>query len=425
MVIAEEDGVPTAILDYVFQGTPNPPDDSTGPLQSFSEDPVVTIDPPVPTPTGSSTSPWTKTIGPLSISGIGLKYMDQQLQFTFNATVQFSGVEVKFQGFGLRFPLQSAAAFEGPSSVQLLLDGMGLSLSRPPLSIAGLIQRIPNGYAGGISVQFTPYTFMAMGGYLNVDSSTVNAQGQTVVDTFKSILVILSVAGPIAELEFASLDGLTGGYGYNSKMRVPNVDEVATHPFLASSQLVLPTGNGDMLSTMTSLTSGNKPWFSPTHGPMWVAAGLTAGLFQMLDVDAVLAVNIGDDIVLSIFADCQAAIPAGETAKRFAFVELGLVMILDYAKGAFTCQGQLTPKSYILSPNCHLSGGFALCYWFEGSGHDGDWVFTVGGYHSQYTPPAWYPKPPRLAIDWKYDDNITIHGDAYFAITPKVRSFPH
>ncbi|KAL8699729.1 MAG: hypothetical protein Q9224_001288 [Gallowayella concinna] len=425
MVIAEESNVPTAILDYVFGGTPTRSGtvNRNRALMAFNDGPIVRDNMVTsPAPTGAATTPWTKTIGPLTIASIGLKYLKKKLQITLDITVKVGGVEVKFKGFGLRFPMDSASSFSWDfDQIELLLDGMGISLNSPPLFIAGVMQRIPTGYAGGITVEFEPYAFVAMGAYMTVTETKV-MNGITAISTFKSILVLLSVAGPIAELELASLDGLTGGYGHNSEMRMPSIDEVTSHPFLASSQITAPSANGDMLGTMSSLTTGSKPWFSPRNGTTWVAGGLTAGLLSTLDVDAVLALEVGDDVKISIFADCQAAIPkaAINDSERFAFVELGLLMILDYAKGSFTCQGQLSPKSYILDKNCHLTGGFALCYWFEGSGHEGDWVFTIGGYHSQFTPPTWYPRPPRLAIDWKYDDTISIHGEAYFAITPKV-----
>ena len=426
MVIAEENSTPTAVLDYVFGGTsipPNSANNSLQGLQSFSDEPPPQDDtPPAAAPTQSAKQPFTKTTGPLTISSIGLKYLDKKLQLTLDATIKAAGVEVKLKGFGLRFPMESASAFvKDPSQIELLLDALGISAVRLPLTIAGIMQRIPMGYAGGIVVEFEPYTFLAMGSYMKITQQKALDNGQIQINSFKSILVMLSVAGPIAELEFGSLDGLTGGYGHNSQMRLPSIDEVTSHPFLATSQIAAPGANGDMLATMASLTTGKRPWFSPRNGPIWVAAGVTAGLFQMLDVDAVLAVDISSDVKIAIFADCQAAIPADvPDAERFAFVEMGLLMVLDYAKGALYCQGQLTPKSYIMDKNCHLTGGFAFCYWFEGSGHEGDWVFSVGGYHSQHTPPAWYPKPPRVAIDWKYDGTISIHGEAYFAITPKV-----
>ena len=61
-----------------------------------------------------------------------------------------------------------------------------------------------------------------------------------------------------------------------------------------------------------------------------------------------------------------------------------------------------------------------MSYWFEGSGHDGDWVFTIGGYHPRFQRPSHYPKVDRLGISWRYDDYRSIGEEAYFAITPKV-----
>lgn len=52
--------------------------------------------------------------------------------------------------------------------------------------------------------------------------------------------------------------------------------------------------------------------------------------------------------------------------------------------------------------------------------HAGDFVFSVGGYHRQYTPPDWYPVPARLGISFQVGNNVSITGQAYFAVTPKV-----
>ena len=85
--------------------------------------------------------------------------------------------------------------------------------------------------------------------------------------------------------------------------------------------------------------------------------------------------------------------------------------------------------------DCHLVGGFALCYWFHGSAYEGklehtvyfgnlqksgDWVFTIGGYHPAFQAPDHYPVVPRVGINWNLSDALTITGEAFFAITPKV-----
>ena len=46
--------------------------------------------------------------------------------------------------------------------------------------------------------------------------------------------------------------------------------------------------------------------------------------------------------------------------------------------------------------------------------------FLLGGYHSAYDPPAWYPTLDRLQIQWDLGGGLMVTGQAYFAITPKV-----
>ena len=86
-------------------------------------------------------------------------------------------------------------------------------------------------------------------------------------------------------------------------------------------------------------------------------------------------------------------------------------------EGVVGVSGQLTPASYILSRDCHLSGGYAYYAWYQGD-HAGDFVAAVGGYHPHFNKPAHYPNVPRLAFSWKLDSHTHIKGDAYYALCP-------
>ena len=144
---------------------------------------------------------------------------------------------------------------------------------------------------------------------------------------------------------------------------------------------------------------------------------------QSIDMQAVVTVELKERPRFGIFAEavaCMPQLPGIKRSELFLLVDLGVLAILDIGAGTFQCEGQLSPASFILSESCHLTGGFALCFWFAGSEHSGDWVFTVGGYHAAYKRPAHYPSPPRLGISWQYDEHISITGQAYFAITPQV-----
>ncbi|KAF8243743.1 hypothetical protein K440DRAFT_663915 [Wilcoxina mikolae CBS 423.85] len=70
--------------------------------------------------------------------------------------------------------------------------------------------------------------------------------------------------------------------------------------------------------------------------------------------------------------------------------------------------------------DCHFTGGFAVCYWFEGSPYEGDWMFSVGGLHPEFKIPEHYANPPRVKISWDLLDCLRIEGEAYFAVTLKV-----
>ena len=65
-------------------------------------------------------------------------------------------------------------------------------------------------------------------------------------------------------------------------------------------------------------------------------------------------------------------------------------------------------------------GGFALCYWFGPSQYAGDFVFTIGGYHRSYTPPAHYPVPDRIGFACKMGSDLAVTGEAYFAVGIKI-----
>ena len=99
--------------------------------------------------------------------------------------------------------------------------------------------------------------------------------------------------------------------------------------------------------------------------------------------------------------------------------ELELKASFSPDTGLVAVEGQLTPQSFILSRDCHLIGGFAFYFWFSGP-HQGEFVVTLGGYSPRFTPPAYYPQVPRLGLNWKVCQELTIKGELYFALTPKA-----
>jgi hypothetical protein len=112
---------------------------------------------------------------------------------------------------------------------------------------------------------------------------------------------------------------------------------------------------------------------------------------------------------------------------KLVHVEMGVVATVDFKNGVLKIDGQLAPSSWVLDPACHLTGGYALYWWFGGTGeattlapNEGDFVYTIGGFHRGFHRPAQYPNPKRLAISWSVDSSLSIKGEAYFAITPNI-----
>ena len=321
LIIAEENGMPTAVLDHNFIA--KPATKSTGGNTRGEES-----GPQVPEKTAETTAVWSKTISPLTISSISMKFEDRKLQLTLDATVKLGPIEAIFRGLGLSFEptnMQSLSL----SSFHVLLSGIGIEMNRPPVVMAGEFLKLANyQYAGGLIVEVEPYTFVAGGYYGDRITNTSPPPA-----TFKSMFVFVAMEGPIATIEFPSLSGLTGGFGYNSQVTMPTVDNVTIFPFLKTSDI---NSSGDPLAILSDFI-GHKPtpWFKPVDGPIWIAAGLTVQMFQFLKISAVVVLDVGADVIFGVLAEATATIPesATETSDQFAFIDMVIVAIYDHGKG--------------------------------------------------------------------------------------------
>ncbi len=160
---------------------------------------------------------------------------------------------------------------------------------------------------------------------------------------------------------------------------------------------------------------------TPQESSYWLAAGIEAKALQVLDVSAVIILEFNPYVSLGIFGKAVAQMPPVPTPREgcFLYVELGILAVVDFGAGALRVEAELSPNSFVIAPACKLTGGFALCVWFAPSAYMGDFVFTVGGYHAAFRPPAHYPTPSRLGISWTLSDELAVRGEAYFAVTPK------
>lgn len=86
---------------------------------------------------------------------------------------------------------------------------------------------------------------------------------------------------------------------------------------------------------------------------------------------------------------------------KFAHIELGIAIMVEFDYGILKAEAQLLPNSYIIHPYCHLIEGFGLYYLFDASHDDPNnirsFVFTVGGYHQALQISDRYPNPPQIS----------------------------
>jgi hypothetical protein len=398
LIALNQMGVSKVVLDHRFGETKKP---STKSNKSGSSKAGKN-------PAGSgetSKAPMEKKIGPLSISNIGLQFLDDTLYVIMDATLELGPVKMNMLGFGLGVKLDGGFNLqELPGSLALKLEGLAVSFEQPPLTLAGQFRNAEEIYQGGVAVGFVPYSFLAAG-----------FCGE--VNRHRTVFVFAKLNGPLITLAFAEISGICGGFGYNNTIGYPTITQVPTYPFIENTSI-----GSDPLAVIRELSKPGE-WVQPKEDVNWLAVGLSAKAFGLLDVDAVVAVDLNPHVKLGIFALARAGFPVkaknAKDDKRFLYVSLGIGAVVDFQMGTLTVEGQLTPDSFILSPSCHLTGGFGLFYWFGPNEHTGDWVFSIGGYHPSFLKPVHYPNPPRLGISWKVVSELSIIGESYFAITPK------
>ncbi|THC90018.1 hypothetical protein EYZ11_010520 [Aspergillus tanneri] len=360
----------------------------------------------------SAMAAYKKVAGAISISGVGIKYENKSLSVLLDASFVLGPIGFTFIGAAIKIDLSKNTLRDITlDNVSFGLSGLAVAFNQSPVRIGGIFVQRTQGniqyYAGGIVIGLEPYQFVAAGIY-----GKVNEQVK-----YDTAFVFAKLEGPLITLEFAEISGITGGFGYNSEIKLPTVETVREFPFLQGTDI-----SDDLLEYLGKLVVDGSGAFAIRKGAMWFAAGLKISALQMLDIDAVFVVSWDPSITLGIFGVAVANIPKTKGSKTtFAHVELGILAEIDFGAGVFKVEMQLAPSSYIFDPNCRLTGGFAFLYWFNDNVPErrGEWVLTIGGYHRSFQRPVYYPTPPRLGIQWQVGSNISIVGEAYFAVTPK------
>ncbi|MFW5418433.1 hypothetical protein J0910_17630 [Nocardiopsis sp. CNT-189] len=298
-------------------------------------------------------------------------------------------------------------------------DGVvSIAYSKPPLKISGALTAKP---------MQSPYKLL-FGGAIQVNAELLAGSGAAAFvvpedGTEPSFFAYGAIGGKkaIGPPPF-QVRGVAAGMGWNSRIRIPtDAAEVPGFPLIAAldDPGAVDGEGGDPVAVLKNLTGGGAPWITPAEGELWIAAGLAFSSFEMLKGEAVLAVQAGSDLTLSLLGRGGMAFPK-DRERKIANIELAVAAVLKPISGELVLTSQLTPDSYVLDPNCRITGGSALMVWFGNNPNAGDFVLSVGGFHRDYERdmPAHYPRLPRLGLDWGVGSSVSITGEQYFAITP-------
>jgi hypothetical protein len=354
-----------------------------------------------------------KTFGPVSFQRIGVQYQDSTLFFLLDASLTFSALSFGLEGLGIGSPLTKFSA-------KPHLDGIAVAFSSGPVTIDGGFLAVPRAqlrpdveyeYIGEVTIAVEPWMIAGVGAYAKVSGSS-------------SFFLFAQVTGEFGGPPAFFITGFMAGFGYNSQLTLPEADNVYKFPFVAGlddktifGDKPTPTGVLDVIAGSGGKTTA---WVTPSVGDYWIVTGIMFRSFELVLDHALLAVEFGRDFEVALLGLASTSLPQGATTEAYAYVELQLELIFKPDDGYFGLTASLTPNSFVIVKDCHLTGGFAFCLWFGANPHAGDFVVTVGGYHPAFVVPAWYPRTAPVGFNWPVSSEVTIKGGAYFALTPSA-----
>ena len=337
-----------------------------------------------------------KSLGPVHFERVGVQYKDATLWFLLDAALTAAGLTLSLDGLSIGSPISK---FEP----RFDLRGLGIDYRNDALEIGGAFLKIADKeYAGAALIKAKQLTLSALGMY------------KEMADGHPSVFVYAVLDYPIGGPSFFFVTGLAAGFGYSRALKIPTIDKVASFSLVENARkgAGMPQDIGEELRKMAND-------ITPAAGENFLAIGVKFTSFKIVESFALLTISFGSHFEINLLGLSSLVAPAnaGPNVPPVAEAQLALKASFQPDKGFLGVQAQLTPNSYILSKDCHLTGGFAFYSWFEGSEHNGDFVMTLGGYHPNFKVPAHYPTVPRLGFNWQVSHALSIKGDAYFALT--------
>lgn len=347
-----------------------------------------------------------RTFGPIHFERIGLSYKNKQLWFLLDASLTVAGLSIGMNGLGVGSSLEHF-------DPQFTLHGLAIDYSQPGFEIGGaFLANTINyqgkdypAYSGKAVIKTSTLMLEAIGSYMQLDEGP-------------SLFIYAILDYPIGGPAFFFVRGLAAGFGFNRRLNPPNISQVDKFPLVMEASGESP--KPDSLATeLTRL----QAYIPPSVGDYWLAAGIRFSTFELIDSFILLMVQFGNRLEVDVYGLSTMVLPAPDATDAgvtpIAELQLALRAAWIPDSGLFSIEAQLTSNSFLLSRNCHLTGGFAFYTWYAGD-HAGDFVLSVGGYHPSFSKPDHYPSVPRLGFNWNIDSHLSLKGSAYYSLTPSM-----
>lgn len=343
-----------------------------------------------------------KSFSVLYFSRIGVSLVESEVKLYLDASFSIALLRLDF------YELYVSTSLKKLTDIGFGLGGLMVSLEKPSFSLNGGLYKSHEDallYNGTLGLRINQYSFQAIGSYGEMSGS-----GEK---TFFAYLMLgLPLGGPPAFF----VNGLAFGFGVNRSIRLPELSGIRTFPLVAaamgeSKELSPKTEPKQALNTLSEA-------IRPDPGQYFISAGIRFLTYGVLETFALLNIEMGNRLVISLLGLSNASIPPKVSgASPIVRAELAIKAVFDMSQGECMISAALTDRSFLFHPDCKLTGGFAIGFWFKGQ-YSGDFIVTLGGCHHPDFHNIHYPNIQPLGVSWIINDNISFKGEAYFALTP-------
>jgi hypothetical protein len=380
----------------------------------------------MPSADGMAWIPVSRNLGPLHCRQIGLGFNNEEvlLAVGYDGVVALGPLNIDLDHLTVDIPLKEPQNF---SDYKLGLAGLDVSYAGGPISISGGFFKNEL-LLGDSKTTTTQYDGIAL--IKAVDFSITGFGSYAVIAHDPSLFIFAILHKDLGGPSFFRVKGVAAGFGYNRRLKLPPIEEVHRFPLVCAAldenyfnpPKALNSPHGSSPSKPEDLIQAAmvtlRDYIPPSGGDYWFAAGLRFSSFEMIQSFALLSVSFGHQVEIGLLGMSKMSVPKdANPGSEVAYAELALRAVVKPEEGMVAVEGRLTDRSYIFSKDCRLTGGFAFFLWSSGE-HAGDFVVTLGGYHSRFIRPPHYPIVPRLGAHWQVSSELTVTAEMYYALTP-------